>query len=101
MSIKLIVVVIDRVENMVEKEKILVTTIFSFSYDVFKNFPFHGHLELELCHKGLSLSFVDSTDPSILRVSPVVAGLSLKILDKLASRSVAYSVQSDFDHLFA
>ena len=28
-----------RVENIVEKEKILVTSIFSFSYNVFKSFP--------------------------------------------------------------
>ena len=44
--------VFDRVETLwKKKKKMLVTSIFSFSHDVFKGSPFQGHQNLELCGK--------------------------------------------------
>ena len=42
-----------RVENIVGKEKMLVTSIFSFSHNVFKSFSVGGHLNSGLCSKEL------------------------------------------------
>ena len=41
------------VENIVEKEKMLVTSIFSFTHNVFKRLLFQGHEKLGLCGKEL------------------------------------------------
>ena len=40
-----------------EKEKMLVTSIFSFSHNVFKRLLFQHHLMLGLCGKGLNPLF--------------------------------------------
>ena len=45
--LKLMIFVFDRVENIVEKEKMLVTSIFSFSHHVFKS-SFPGPLKVDI-----------------------------------------------------
>ena len=42
---------IEKVEILQEKEKMLVTSIFSFYHNVFKRLLSKGHLKLELCGK--------------------------------------------------
>ena len=43
-----------RVENIVEKEKMLITSIFSFAQNVFKSFLFHRRKKSGLSGKVLS-----------------------------------------------
>ena len=47
---------------MWEKEKMLVTSIFSFSYNVFKGLPFEGRKKLGLCGKELSLFIIHKSE---------------------------------------
>ena len=42
-----------RVENTVEKEKLLVTSNFSFSHSVFKRLVSQGRQKVSLCRNGL------------------------------------------------
>ena len=46
---------LERVENIVGRGEILVTSTFSFSLNVFKRLPLKGHLKSGLCYKELTL----------------------------------------------
>ena len=46
--------VLGGVENIVGKEEMLVTSIFTFSHSVFKRLPFQGRFKSGLCGKELS-----------------------------------------------
>ena len=50
----MMIYVLDTTEKIVEKEKMLVTSIFSFSHNVFKSLPVQYHLKLGLCGKELN-----------------------------------------------
>ena len=51
---------IDRFENIMGKEKMLVTSIFSFSHNVFKRFLLKGLINWRMCDTGLNLAFSDN-----------------------------------------
>ena len=50
------------VENTVEKEKLLVTSNFSFFHSVFKRFVSQGRQKVSLCGKGL-INEIDCVKP--------------------------------------
>ena len=52
----------DRTESIREKEKMLVTSIFSFSHNVFKRSLLQGCEKLGLCGKELILSQTSTED---------------------------------------
>ena len=47
-------IIFESIENCLEKEKMLVTNIFSLSHNVFKSFLFAGYENLWLCNKQLT-----------------------------------------------
>ena len=56
----------DRVENVVGKDKMLVTRIFSVFNNVFKRFLLPSRLNLTLCSKGLINVKQDDQDITVL-----------------------------------
>ena len=54
-----------RVENIVGKEKLLVTSNFSFSHSVFKRLVSQGREKVSLCGNGLIMPFQSNKMPAL------------------------------------
>ena len=59
-AVQMMIAACNKVVNIVEKEKMLVTTIFSFFHNVFKTYLFQGHKKSDYVVKCLSLLFQTS-----------------------------------------